>query len=124
MEPHPMDYGEVFTHVCADQAQNIYKAVWKRGVVAPTPQAGHTMIRVAACFSEWLGTDSRTSNRFPPEYRNLANVLQPGMIWMIWKFMGSGRVQAATYDGLVWLGKHWAWFPSPCVHLADFIKGE
>ena len=49
---------------------------------------------------------------------------QPNMIWLLWKYMGHGRVKPATYDGLVWLGKYWAWFPSPQVYLAELFNDK
>jgi hypothetical protein len=124
MEPHPLDFQAVFGYQVAEEAAGIYKNLWNQGIVAPTPQPGHTMVRVAGCYSEWLRTDSRTSRRFPPEYRRIAHLLEPGVIWMVWKYMGHGRTKAATYDGLVYLEKHWAWLPSPHVHLAHHGKDE
>jgi len=121
MKPHPGDYPLLFTEDYAELVQLVYQDLWDRGVVAPKPLPGQDRILATGCYSEWLRSSNQNAGRFPPVYREIARMFQPNVVWLMWRYLGPGKVQSSTYDGLVWLGKYWAWFPGAHQALVELL---
>lgn len=105
------DYALAFGERGAARARFGYRALWAgEPVFAPAP--GQTRLSVAVAFSDELGRATPRSRAFPEGYRKVAPLLRPGRVWVSWAFVeesGAGTV----FDGLVFLGRRWAWFPQP-----------
>ena len=85
LRPQPQDYERVFVKEMAAAAREAYSTWW----AAPPPQ------------------------QFPGGYAEIAKFLQPGNVWVCWKFLALGQPRGTAFDGLVYLDGRWAWFPKP-----------
>jgi hypothetical protein len=112
LRPRDEDYGAVFVGDAAQAAREGYAGLWTNPPKA-LGKATQTQIRAFAAEAESFGTDNEFSREFPGGYRAIAAQLVPDKIWIAWKLVESGRDVGMSYDGLVWLRDHWAWFPKP-----------
>jgi hypothetical protein len=106
------DYARVFHPGLAPVAQKHYEAIWagKPTIVA---KPGQTVVRLwIADAGELLGNTGEAPG-FPRGYGDIAPHLQPGFPWIAWKYLKPGTNLGMAYDGLVWLGDRFAWFPKP-----------
>ena len=112
LKPRDEDYAAVFVGDAARQARAGYEALW-----ANPPKAlgkdTHTRIKAFAIEADSLLTDNEFSREFPGGYRGIAAHLEPHRIWICWKLYEAGGELGMSYDGLVFLKDHWAWFPKP-----------
>jgi hypothetical protein len=46
---------------------------------------------------------------FPQGFAGVAGALLPERVWVVWRWASTG----STFDGLVWTGEAWRWFPKP-----------
>jgi len=118
LRPQAGDFARVFKSDAVNKAIEGYNLMWN----APPPsfgKAGQTEILTRACDAESLANENEFSDAFPGGYRKIAHLLQPGLVWVAFKFVEPGRSQGMAYDGLVRLGDRWAWFPKPWRFLAE-----
>jgi hypothetical protein len=59
-----------------------------------------------------LRSPGHPSWEFPGGYRAIAGFLEPSRIWLCWQYHPPGGA-GISYDGLVWQGERWVWFPKP-----------
>ena len=118
LRPRSEDYSQVFVPEVVEKAQKGYEKLWAE---SPFPQAkpGETEILVAIGKAAELLSPSGIGEVFPKGYRQIASYLLPERIWLTWKYVKPGESNGMTYDGLVWLEDHFAWFPKPWRILAD-----
>ncbi|HUU02309.1 MAG TPA: hypothetical protein VM425_12775 [Myxococcota bacterium] len=121
LEPHPLDYERVFKARAASGALKAYLGLWSQIRPAIVPGPGHTGLKVTACLSDWLKSGNALARRFPEGYNKIAGLLEPGVIWIAWKYVGPGKLESLDYDGLVWLDNYFAWFPKPFHILASLV---
>jgi hypothetical protein len=69
-----------------------------------------------------LGDENDLSRQFPQGYRAIAKWLQPGRVWVAWKYLKPGAQSGDAYNGLVWVDDHWAWFPKPFRVLRTLVE--
>lgn len=110
--PREADYAAVFAGEAAQRAREGYASLWKNPPKA-LGKAGQTQIRAFAAQADALGTDNDFSREFPGGYRAIAAQLVPENVWVVWKLLEPGGDVGMSYDGLVFLRDHWAWFPKP-----------
>jgi len=112
LQPRDTDYAAVFV----DDAANIARAGYARLWASP-PKAlgkpGQTEVAALAALAESLREDGHVSRELPFGYRRIAGQLRPGSVWIAFKLVVPGQTTGMAYDGLVWLGDHWAFFPKP-----------
>lgn len=112
LKPRDEDYDAVFVGEAAQRARTGYAAFW-----ANPPKAlgkrGQTQVRAFASEADALGVENEFSREFPGGYRRVAAQLQPFKVWLTFKLVEPGKPDGMSYDGLVWLGDRWAWFPKP-----------
>jgi hypothetical protein len=113
LEPRPGDYDVVFADAeAAAAARAGYVSLWAvppRGLA----KVGQTEVRAYAVLAEALRSDGDQSREFPGGYRRIADRLNPSLVWLRFKFMPPGGSSGMSYDGLVRVADHWAWFPKP-----------
>ena len=104
-KPDKEDFHAAFVEG-AEEAHQGYQRLWK---TTPVPQSkrGHTQIRI------WAATpDMILSTRvFPGGYKHIVHRLSPNTIWIVWKFTRPGETLGMAYNGLVWLGDRFKFFP-------------
>jgi hypothetical protein len=76
-------------------------------------KASQSQIRAFAAEADSLGIDNEFSREFPGGYRGIAMHLVPDRVWLTFKLLVPGSELGTSYDGLVWMRDHWAWFPKP-----------
>ena len=112
LEPRPEDYAKVFNSAVAEKAQAGYQALWQNPPPWPV-RAEQNQLKVAVALAEDFTEDTPRSQYFPGGYRTIAHHLVPGRIWVCWEFVAPAREMGVSFDGLVPLDGHWAWFPKP-----------
>ena len=112
LRPRPEDYGKAFQGTAAVQARTAYEALWRQPPRVPRASAG-VQLRCHLAPAGMLAEDNALSRHFPGGYRRIAALLQPQRVWAAWKLIEPGHDAGTSYDGLVWLDDHWAWFPKP-----------
>jgi hypothetical protein len=112
LKPRDEDYAAVFLADAAMRARAGYQQLW-----ASPPKAlgkpNQTKIKAFAVQADAFASDNEFSREFPGGYRGIASQLAPDKIWVAWKMIEAGGELGMSYDGLVWLRDHWAWFPKP-----------
>jgi hypothetical protein len=112
LQPRDADYAAVFAGDAARRAREGYASLWSK----PPESLGkrdQTIVRAFASEADALGAENDFSREFPGGYRKIASLLVPDKIWLVWKLLEPGRDSGMSYDGLVFLVDHWAWFPKP-----------
>ena len=107
-KPREDDFARVFDATILDAAVAHYAALWKHPTeITANPDQSELLVRAAR------SEDLQDTNTFPGGYKQIARHLVPGRIWLAWKFVRPPVTVGMAYDGLVWLGDHFAWFPKP-----------
>ena len=109
-KPRASDYSLAFSKQAAPKAASIYQALWQGELPLPAPWPGQTRMLVTACFSEWFSQNNDLLDQFPPAYREIAGLLEPGTIWVSWRYTKPDQEKGAAFDGLVQVGDRWVWF--------------
>jgi hypothetical protein len=119
LRPRPEDYALVFTPEAQAQARAVFDAFWQTPPPLRAPSSGQTQLRVFAAPAGMFGDDNPLSRQFSAQYRRLAPWLNPHLVWLSWRITAPGETSGLTYDGLVWCGGHFSWFPHPFRILPD-----
>ena len=115
LRPTDGEYDLTFIPGRAAGARYAYADFWAgRPVFGPTEK--QTKLSVAVALSEELRFGSPRSRAFPAGYRLVAPLLRPGRLWVSWAYSEPGGGGAA-FDGLMFTGERWAWFPQPWRYL-------
>ena len=112
LKPRDADYAAVFVGDAAARARDGYESLWAN---PPRSLGKHDQTNVFTFASEasQLGGENDYSVEFPGGYRKVASLFVPERVWVVWKLTVPGQTTGMRYDGLVYLGDHWAWFPKP-----------
>jgi len=121
VRPRDSDADRAFTASAAAAARQAYADVWRQ---PPRIQRASAQARLTSHFAPagMLADDNALSRFFPGGYRAIAPLLDPHRVWVAWKMIEPGHDAGMTYDGLVWLDDHWAWFPKPYRVLASLVR--
>ena len=109
--PAPPDFAAAFSDG-ASEAEASYAGVWTETPL-PLPGPGQTGLIVTAGTPEMLLASPVLRSAFPGSYAEVLPRMVPGHIWIRWKFVRPGATSGMAYDGLVWLGDRFRWFPKP-----------
>lgn len=112
LKPRDADYAAVFVGAAAERARAGYAALWANPP-ATLARRDHAAVRAFAAEAGALRDENEFSREFPGGYRRIADQLEPDRVWLVWKLRAPGRDAGMSYDGLVFLTDHWAWFPKP-----------
>lgn len=113
LRPRAEDYAKVFKGPAAEQAKAGYAAPWDAGAIVVKPKPGQTTLRLFQATSEQLAAGGPEASAFPGGYGKIKDHLQPGFTWYRFKFVEPGKELGMAFDGLVYVGDHWALFPKP-----------
>ncbi len=114
LRPRPGDYGKVFVGEAIECARAAYEALWHQpslDMAFPTASQSQLLCHVAP--AGMLSEANELSRSFPEGYRHIVRWLNPHCVWVAWKYVAAGQTTGLAYDGLVWCGDHWSWFPKP-----------
>jgi hypothetical protein len=117
LRPRADDYAKVFVAEAIDAARRAYEPVWDGSLKIAYPSPQQTVLRCHVAPAGLLAEDNELSRHFPGGYRAIARWLNPHRAWVAWKYLRPGEEAGISYDGLVWIDDHWAWFPKPYRHL-------
>lgn len=121
LQPRPDDYAHTFLPQFADAARRAYETVWTQHPrVDPVP--ADSVLETHVAPGGMLADENELSFLFPGGYRQIATLLNPHRVWVRWKYLRPGAAAGQSYDGLVWLDNHWAWFPKPYRVLRDLVR--
>ncbi len=108
LKPHPGDAATVFHPELALLLEPRIKQVWATQPMVPGPlRDEQTQVAILACWSQDLpeATDQ------PGHLVRLARHMRPDFAWFSWCYHRPGVEGGMRFEGLVWTGTHWAWFP-------------
>jgi hypothetical protein len=112
LRPRPGDYARVFDAAVVDHVRAHYEAMWAAPPPLRIPRA-RTQMRASASIAAMLNSGDFARRQFPGGYRQVVSFLQPFRVWIVWKFVEPGKTSGTSFDGLVWVDDHFAWFPRP-----------
>ncbi len=107
LRPRDEDYARVFAPEVVAGCRAFYDAWWDGDEPPRIAIHDDTTLDVVARPAGVMANDPLVARRFPGAYVRLAPWLEPDRVWLVWWYDG------VRYDGLVWLGDHWSWFPKP-----------
>ncbi len=111
--PRPEDYAIVFTEPAATDLAQAYKSFWASPqIIGATDH--QIELRLLSATTEEL----QHGREIFPDWEPILPQLQPGFTWYRFKFVRPGDITGLSYDGLVYINDHWAWFPEPWRHVA------
>jgi hypothetical protein len=113
LRPREGDYALAFVPEIAGAARTAYETLWAADPARVASIQPGSRLEVYAAPAGMLSFDNELSSHFPGGYGAIAQWLQPQRTWVRWKYVQSGETAGRSYDGLVWLDDHWAWFPKP-----------
>ncbi len=111
--PTETDYQKVFADSAIEIALAGYRNLWKSSRSIKRPSSDQTEILCHLAPAGMLQTDNVLSAPFPGGYRAIAQHLNPHRIWASWQYRIPGQPSGLSFNGLVWLGDRWVWFPKP-----------
>ncbi|OAI54261.1 hypothetical protein AYO47_03230 [Planctomyces sp. SCGC AG-212-M04] len=119
LEPRDADFEQVFILGAAEGARRRYRELWRGSMRVPRPSSAQSEIKVWAAPAGMLVDANDLSRPFPGGYLGVSRLFNPHRVWLAWKYLEPGTASGLSYDGLVWVVDHWAWFPKPFRVLAD-----
>lgn len=122
LRPRPDDYARAFLPRWTDAARDAYQAVWN-DVPRVRSASADVVVRCHLAPAGMLADENELSFHFPGGYRGIAPLLDPHRVWARWTYLRPGASAGQSYDGLVWLDDHWAWFPKPFRVLRELAEG-
>ena len=112
LRPRREDYARVFKPDVAARVATGYDELWTSPPSA-FGKPGQTEVLARACRAELFASSNDLSEAFPGGYRKIAHLLQPGIVWVAFKYVEPGKTTGMSYDGLARIGDRWGWFPKP-----------
>ena len=113
LEPRDSDFELVFIPEAAESARRRYREYWRGSLRIPRPSSRQSEIQVWAAPAGMLVDANDLSRLFPGGYLGVSKLFNPHRVWLVWKYLEPGTSSGLSYDGLVWVVDHWAWFPKP-----------
>ncbi|GEM_PF-2366011 len=111
LQPRPGDAGRVFRGVDLERIQRTYDGLWQADPPRLSAAADQTELVVHVSTGGALGSGHELSHGFSEHYQSIAPHLVPERTWVAWSFRRPGEERGRRFEGLVWVGDHWAWFP-------------
>jgi hypothetical protein len=121
LRPRDEDYEKVFVGEAIPRARGAYEQLWSGGFRWPRPSSLQTEIRSVAAPAGMLAWRNELSHQFPGGYASVAEWLNPHRVWLAWEYVEPGKPSGVSFDGLVWVDDHWAWFPKPYRYLRALV---
>jgi hypothetical protein len=114
LKPASADYKAVFAGDAAAKAEAGYEKLWSdpKAVITASP-ANTELLLSKATTDELKQWTAAAEADFPGGYKKVADKLQPGLTVYRWKYTKPGEKLGMSYDGLIFVNGHWAWFPKP-----------
>ena len=113
LRPRDEDYAAVFVGAAVASARAGYAGLWAAPPAWPV-KPDQTTVRIGGAYAEdFAKSDEPRTKPFPGGYVGISPHLVPGRIWMVWEHVAPGARDGISFDGLVALPDHFAWFPKP-----------
>lgn len=112
LRPRSEDFARVFTGEYAERAQEVYAGLY----LAPRPierEPQQTVLRLFLASTDELREKGPQDLGFPGGYKDILEFLQPGTLWVHWKYTAPHSSSGIAYDGLARIDDRWVWFPKP-----------
>lgn len=108
LRPKSEDYAQVFIPEVVEKAKLGYEKFWE---TKPYPQVKFYQTQILIYLANSTLIDFHPE--FPGGYHKVKSLLMPERVWFTWNYSQPGDKDDITYDGLVWIDDHFAWFPKP-----------
>ena len=108
--PTTSDYDRVFVAGAAAQARDAYAPLW-RGMQPFILGPKDAVLRVFAAYARDFASENPHSREFPAGYAQLAELLQPEVIWVGFRVTTAGESNGTSFDGLVLIDDRFVMFP-------------
>ena len=117
LRPEEEDYDLVFAPELHDILKAGYAPLWAQ---PPSLHTRYPALSVQAALAGLLRAPGPIAWKFPGGYRAIAGFLEPSRTWLCWQYHPVGG-SGMNYDGLVWQGERWVWFPKAWRILEPFF---
>ena len=107
LRPRTEDIAAVFVPRAVPMFARHLEIEWASEIVI-APQPGQTELQASVRWARDV-----TLEGWPPVYRRLAEYLMPDVAWMRLRFHAPRTVRGLVFDGFVFSGRRWRWFPRP-----------
>jgi hypothetical protein len=118
LRPRNDDDERAFDPAVGAIVRAFYEPMWDAGVAIEVP-GDHLRTIVHACVASLFIQEVEAAREFPGGYRRIRPYLRPYRVWVCWRWVPPHQTTGLSFDGLVWLDDHWAWFPRPYRALVD-----
>ena len=114
LRPSHEDYAAIFVEGAAAQAEHAYQQqLWSTPVIWPI-KSEQTEVHIrAAVSSDELLSDEAAAAALPGGYREIASLLQPGIVIIAFEIHAKADSAGLYFDGLVPRGDRFVWCPKP-----------
>jgi hypothetical protein len=116
LHPKPEDYDAVFVGDAAQAAKNVMEPLWD-SAKGFDPADDQTEVDVSAATPDELAKGEGGAEDCPPQYKNIANKLNPKIVIYCFHFSRKGEKGGLAGDALVKFDDRWAYFPKPFRYL-------
>ena len=90
-----------------------YASLWSADPPRVRAPSAQVQLQIRVATGGMLHPDAATGHPFPAAWAGIAPRLRPERAWIAWSYQPVSGGRSNDYDGLVWLGDRWVWFPSP-----------
>ncbi|MBS2031432.1 MAG: lipoprotein [Deltaproteobacteria bacterium] len=113
LEPRADDYDAVFEDASVEKARTWYQHAWSTHKLTIQGTKEQTELQVFHMTTEDLKANADSAKQFPMSYSRVANALKPGLTIYGFRFVKPGETAGTSFDGLIFVNGHWAFFPKP-----------
>jgi hypothetical protein len=114
LRPTSADYKAVFTDELAAKAESGYSKLWSDPKIAISADPENTEIIInKATTDDIKAWTNDVKMSFPGGYQKVGPFFNPGLTVYQWKYIKPSETSGMSFDGLIYVNNHWAWFPKP-----------
>lgn len=93
--------------------EHAYQSLWAKDPPRVRANAPAVSLKMHVAPAGMLAADSAAQQPWPVPYSRIAAELEPSRTWVAWSYLPTSGARGTDFDGLVWLGDRWVWFPAP-----------
>ena len=114
LKPTTADFKAVYTDDVAGQMERGFEKLWADPKAVIATKQDHTDVILSKISSDDLAKwTPQAVMEFPGGYKRVGPKLKPGLTVYRWKYVKPGEQIGTSFDGLIYVNSHWAWFPKP-----------
>lgn len=114
LRPTKADYVAVFGPDLGARLMAYYDPLWERGEAVIAMRPAQTELQVWGVATEDIRAwNAAAKEHAPGGYERIKDSVQPGFTIYMFKFVEPGQSLGMSFNGLVFVNRHWRLFPRP-----------